>query len=58
MAEQLPVNENGDKIVRIVISDPDDDHVPRYDNRRLSDSCYHFVHELQDIETLNHRAMN
>ena len=60
MAEQLPVNENGDKIVRIGHSpDPDDAFMfHAMTTGAFPTPGYHFVHELQDIETLNHRAMN
>ena len=60
MAEQLPVNENGDKIVRIGHSpDPADAFMfHAMTTGAFPTPGYHFVHELQDIETLNHRAMN
>ena len=60
MAEPLPVNENGDKIVRIGHSpDPDDAFMfHAMTTGAFPTPGYHFVHELQDIETLNHRAMN
>ena len=60
MAEQLPVNEKGDKIVRIGHSpDPDDAFMfHAMTTGAFPTPGYHFVHELQDIETLNHRAMN
>ena len=60
MSERLPVNENGDKIVRIGHSpDPDDAFMfHAMTTGAFPTPGYHFVHELQDIETLNHRAMN
>ena len=60
MADKLPVNENGDKIVRIGHSpDPDDAFMfHAMTTGAFPTPGYHFVHELQDIETLNHRAMN
>ncbi len=60
MAQLLDHNDNGDVIVRIGHSpDPDDAFMfHAMTNNKFPTPGYHFVHELQDIETLNHRAMN
>lgn len=60
MAGDLPLDEDGNRIVRIGHSpDPDDAFMfhAMTTNAFLTPG-YNFVHELQDIETLNHRAMN
>ena len=59
MTEQLPRNEEGNAIVRIGHSpDPDDAFMfHAMTTNAFSTPGYDFVHELQDIETLNHRAM-
>ena len=56
----LPRDENGDLIVRIGHSpDPDDAFMfHAMTTNAFPTPGYNFVHELQDIETLNHRAMN
>ena len=57
-----PLNQDsaGNYIVRIGHSpDPDDAFMfHAMTNGKFPTPGYHFVHELQDIETLNHRAMN
>ena len=60
MGEQLEQDEDGNYIVRIGHSpDPDDAFMfHAMTNGKFPTPGYHFVHELQDIETLNHRAMN
>ena len=60
MGTQLPLDENGNKIVRIGHSpDPDDAFMfHAMTTGAFATPGYNFVHELQDIETLNHRAMN
>ena len=60
MVTQLPLDENGNKIVRIGHSpDPDDAFMfHAMTTGAFATPGYNFVHELQDIETLNHRAMN
>ena len=60
MVTQLPLDENGNKIVRIGHSpDPDDAFMfHAMTTGAFPTPGYNFVHELQDIETLNHRAMN
>ena len=60
MATELPLDENGNKIVRIGHSpDPDDAFMfHAMTTGAFPTPGYNFVHELQDIETLNHRAMN
>jgi len=57
---QLPRDEDGNYIVRIGHSpDPDDAFMfHAMTNGKFPTPGYNFVHELQDIETLNHRAMN
>ena len=57
---KLPRDENGDLIVRIGHSpDPDDAFMfHAMTTNAFPTPGYNFVHELQDIETLNHRAMN
>ena len=59
MNEKLPRNEKGNAIVRIGHSpDPDDAFMfHAMTTNAFSTPGYDFVHELQDIETLNHRAM-
>lgn len=60
MAADLPTNDAGEKIVRIGHSpDPDDAFMfHALTTGAFPTPGYVFVHELQDIETLNHRAMN
>tara|TARA_B100000965_G_C19596146_1_gene760334 strand:- start:146 stop:1030 length:885 start_codon:yes stop_codon:yes gene_type:complete len=60
MSKQLEQDEHGNYIVRIGHSpDPDDAFMfHAMTNGKFPTPGYHFVHELQDIETLNHRAMN
>ncbi len=56
----LPTDEQGNLIVRIGHSpDPDDAFMfHAMTTNAFPTPGYNFVHELQDIETLNHRAMN
>ena len=60
MVVELPLDEEGNKIVRIGHSpDPDDAFMfHAMTTNAFPTPGYNFVHELQDIETLNHRAMN
>ena len=60
MVVKLPLDESGNKIVRIGHSpDPDDAFMfHAMTTGAFPTPGYNFVHELQDIETLNHRAMN
>ncbi len=60
MAKPLQQDADGNYIVRIGHSpDPDDAFMfHAMTNGKFPTPGYHFVHELQDIETLNHRAMN
>ena len=60
MATQLEQDESGNYIIRIGHSpDPDDAFMfHAMTNNKFPTPGYHFVHELQDIETLNHRAIN
>ena len=60
MSNPLEQDDNGNYIVRIGHSpDPDDAFMfHAMTNNKFPTPGYHFVHELQDIETLNHRAMN
>ena len=60
MSTILPKDENGNLIVRIGHSpDPDDAFMfQAMTTNAFPTPGYNFVHELQDIETLNHRAMN
>ena len=60
MVAELPLDEDGNKIVRIGHSpDPDDAFMfHAMTTGAFPTPGYRFVHELQDIETLNHRAMN
>ena len=60
MVVELPLDESGNKIVRIGHSpDPDDAFMfHAMTTNAFPTPGYNFVHELQDIETLNHRAMN
>ena len=60
MSNQLEQDDDGNYIVRIGHSpDPDDAFMfHAMTNGKFPTPGYHFVHELQDIETLNHRAMN
>jgi len=60
MKEKLPTDDNGNSIVRIGHSpDPDDAFMfHAMTTNSFPTPGYNFVHELQDIETLNHRAMN
>ena len=57
---KLPKDEDGKMIVRIGHSpDPDDAFMfHAMTTNAFETPGYNFVHELQDIETLNHRAMN
>ena len=59
MVTQLPLDENGNKIVRIGHSpDPDDAFMFHAMTTGAFDTPgYNFVHELQDIETLNHSCL-
>ena len=60
MAKPLKQDADGNYLVRIGHSpDPDDAFMfHAMTNSKFPTPGYHFVHELQDIETLNHRAMN
>ncbi len=60
MATQLEQDESGNYVIKIGHSpDPDDAFMfHAMTNNKFPTPGYHFVHELQDIETLNHRAMN
>ncbi|MAK42289.1 MAG: ABC transporter substrate-binding protein [Euryarchaeota archaeon] len=60
MAAELPRDEDGNFIVRIGHSPDPDDAFMFYamTTNAFPTPGYKFVHELQDIETLNHRAMN
>jgi 1,4-dihydroxy-6-naphthoate synthase len=60
MVVELPLDLEGNKIVRIGHSpDPDDAFMfHAMTTGTFPTPGYTFVHELQDIETLNHRAMN
>ena len=60
MSNQLEQDDDGNYIVRIGHSpDPDDAFMfHAMTNGKFPTPGHHFVHELQDIETLNHRAMN
>ena len=60
MVAHLPLDDDGNKIVRIGHSpDPDDAFMfHAMTTGAFPTPGYNFVHELQDIETLNHRAMN
>lgn len=60
MGKHLEQDEDGNYVVRIGHSpDPDDAFMfHAMTNGKFPTPGYHFVHELQDIETLNHRAMN
>ena len=60
MATQLEQDESGNYVIRIGHSpDPDDAFMfHAMTNNKFPTPGYHFVHELQDIESLNHRAMN
>ena len=60
MVVELPVDSHGNKIVRIGHSpDPDDAFMfHAMTTGAFPTPGYTFVHELQDIETLNQRAMN
>jgi len=60
MASDLPLDKSGNRIVRIGHSpDPDDAFMfHAMTTNAFPTPGYNFVHELQDIETLNHRAMN
>jgi len=60
MDKPLKQDPAGNYIVRIGHSpDPDDAFMfHAMTNGKFPTPGYHFVHELQDIETLNHRAMN
>ena len=60
MAAKLPRDDDGNFIVRIGHSPDPDDAFMFYamTTNAFPTPGYKFVHELQDIETLNHRAMN
>ena len=60
MSNPLEQDDDGNYIVRIGHSpDPDDAFMfHAMTNNKFPTPGYHFVHEPQDIETLNHRAMN
>ncbi len=60
MTEILPKDDVGNTIVRIGHSpDPDDAFMfHAMTTNAFPTPGYNFVHELQDIETLNHRAIN
>ena len=60
MPQSAEHDDDGNIIVRIGHSpDPDDAFMfHAMTNNKFPTPGYHFVHELQDIETLNHRAMN
>ena len=60
MPQSTEHDDDGNIIVRIGHSpDPDDAFMfHAMTNNKFPTPGYHFVHELQDIETLNHRAMN
>ena len=59
MVAELPLDENGNKIVRIGhSSDPDDAFMFHAMTTGAFPTPGYTPHELQDIETLNHRAMN
>jgi 1,4-dihydroxy-6-naphthoate synthase len=59
MATELPLDSDGNIIIRIGHSpDPDDAFMfHAMTTNAFPTPGYRFVHELQDIETLNHRAM-
>lgn len=60
MVVSFPVDEGGRRIIRIGHSpDPDDAFMfHALTTGLINTPGYSFIHELQDIETLNHRAMN
>ena len=60
MHYELPLDADGNKVVRIGHSpDPDDAFMfHAMTTGAFPTPGYNFVHELQDIETLNHRAIN
>ena len=60
MNARLPLDDQGNLIVRIGHSpDPDDAFMFHgMTNDKFPTPGYKFIHKLQDIETLNHRAMN
>ena len=60
MTSDFPLDKSGNRIVRIGHSpDPDDAFMfHAMTTNAFPTPGYNFVHELQDIETLNHRAMN
>ena len=60
MNYELPKDDDGNMIVRIGHSPDPDDAFMFYamTTNAFPTPGYKFVHELQDIETLNHRAMN
>jgi len=60
MDENANFDEEGNVIIRIGHSpDPDDAFMfHAMTNGKFPTPGYKFIHELQDIETLNHRAMN
>ena len=57
---KLPRDDDGNLIVMMCNSpDPDDAFMfHAMTTNAFPTPGYNFVHELQDIETLNHRAMN
>ena len=60
MSSNLPLDSEGNTIIRIGHSpDPDDAFMfHAMTTNAFPTPGYNFVHQLQDIETLNHRAMN
>ena len=60
MSENLPRDEKGRAIIRIGHSPDPDDAFMFYamTTNAFPTPGYNFIHELQDIETLNQRAMN
>ena len=58
MSDVLPVDEDGNLIVRIGHSPDPDDAFMFYamTTNAFPTPGYNFVHELQDIETLNHQS--
>ncbi len=60
MSTEIEKDAEGNMIIRIGHSpDPDDAFMfHAMTTQAFPTPGYHFVHELQDIETLNHRAMN
>ena len=60
MSSNIPLDSEGKSIIRIGHSpDPDDAFMfHAMTTNAFPTPGYNFVHQLQDIETLNHRAMN